>query len=135
MSIILFMDPVQPAQTINQQQVPPPQPLEQPRVVGKGINKTLLLAGLALAAVLLAGGLFVYATFLSPKTPSLNNAGLSNSYSQKPVQKEVQNNAATDTSDTQINKDLDNIDNSLINLDSGATAVDQGFSDQAVNLQ
>ena len=129
------MDPVQPAQTTSQQQVSPQQVPQQQNVVGKGINKTYLLAGLALVVVLLAGGLFAYTTFLSPKTATTNNAGLSNSYNQKPVQKEVQNNAATDTSDAQINKDLDNVDSSLTNLDSGTTAVDQGFNDQAVNLQ
>ncbi len=129
------MDPVQPVQTASQQQVPPQQVPQQQNVVNKGINKTLLLAGVVLVIVLLAGGLFAYTTFLSPEAATTNNVGLSNSYNQKPVQKEVQNNTATDTSDTQINKDLDNIDSSLTNLDSGTTAVDQGFNDQAVNLQ
>lgn len=131
------MDPVaqQPVQPAYQEQVPPPQAPQEQNVARKGLSKTYLLGGLVLVVVLLTGGLLAYVTFLSPKTATTNNASLSNSYTQKQTPKADQVNPATDTSDTQINKDLDNIDSSLTNLDSGSTAVDQGFNDQAVNLQ
>jgi len=123
--------------TVAQDQVAQQQVPQEQNVSNKGINKVYLLAGLVLVVLLLAGGVFAYTTFLSPKTTSPDNAGLNNYYNnnQKQVQKELQNSAITDTSDTQINKDLDTIDSNLNNLDSDTAAVDQGFNDQAVNLQ
>ena len=125
--------PVQPIQ----EQAPPPQVPQEQTVGKKGISKVYVLVGLVVIALLLTGGIFAYTIFLSPKSVSKNEPALNNSYNdtQKQVQKEVQNSAATDISDTQINKDLDAIDSNIDNLDSSTTAVDQGFNDQAVNLQ
>lgn len=122
--------------TVVQEQVSQPQIPQEQNVPNKRINKVYLLAGLVLVVFLLAGGVFAYTIFLSPKTTSPNNAGLNSYYNnQKQVQKKVENSTITDTSDAQIDKDLQSINESLSNMDANAAAVDQGFNDQAVNLQ
>lgn len=122
--------------TVAQEQVSQPQIPQEQNVPNKRINKVYLLAGLVLVVFLLAGGAFAYTTFLSPKTTSPNNAGLNSYYNnQKQVQKKVENSTITDTSDAQIDKDLQSINESLSNMDANAAAVDQGLNDQQINLQ
>lgn len=118
-----------------QEQVPPPQVPQEQEVPKKGINKIIFIAGgLIVIVLLVAGGSFAYLN-LSSQKPTQNTALNSYTNNQKQVQKEVENSAITDTSDTQISKDLETIDNILSSLDSGTAAVDQGFNDKAVNLQ
>jgi hypothetical protein len=63
------------------------------------------------------------------------NTGTSGNNNPGQIQQTVVNQATKDTSDTQINKDLQTIDSGINNTDADSTAVDQGLNDQETNLQ
>lgn len=87
-------------------------------------------------AVLGAMSVFGYSYFKGSK---LNNQEAIDSNipskNANSAKQEVINSTATDTSDAQIDKDLQSIDTGLSDIDTSTTAVDQGLNDQQTNLQ
>jgi predicted PurR-regulated permease PerM len=132
--------PVQPqvqAQPLVQPQTQAqPLPL-QPVPQNKGINKLLVVFAVLIFIAILSGGLFAYNSYKTSKTNLQQTANVYNPSKNinNPAKQAVVNNTINDTSDTQIDKDLQSVDQSLNNVDANSTAVDQGLSDQQTNLQ
>jgi hypothetical protein len=101
------------------------------------VNKILLVGAFVLVVVLLLGGLLVYGGSKATNTSVQKtvNTGTSGNNNPGQIQQTVVNQATKDTSDTQINKDLQTIDSGINNTDADSTAVDQGLNDQETNLQ
>jgi len=104
----------------------------------KNGSKMKIIIALVIVLVILGGlGFFGYSYFITSKvnlqgTTNVNNL---NKNTANQVKQDVVNSTVTDTSNAQIDKDLQSIDQGLNNTDANAAAVDQGFNDQQTNLQ
>jgi len=78
--------------------------------------------------VALVGGIFFYASRKTQKNATTNT--LSQTASPTPAPALPQG-----TSDSQLNQDSTQIDNSMNSLNSDTTTIDQGLNDQQTNLQ
>lgn len=135
MEMVNEQQPVQsPPQQI--QPVSPVQPV-QPAPQGKGINKLFIVIAVLIIIAVITGGVFAYNSYKTSKTNLQGAANVNNPNKNvnNPAKQGVVNSTITDTSDAQIDKDLQSIDQSLNNTDANAAAVDQGLNDQQINLQ
>lgn len=132
------MDVINEQQQPVQSQLQPVQPIQpvQPAPQNTGINKMFIVIAVLIIIAVITGGVFAYNAY---KTAKVNTQEAINSNSPNKninnAKQGVVNSTITDTSDTQIDKDLQSIDQSLNNTDANAAAVDQGLNDQQINLQ
>ncbi|OGH08202.1 MAG: hypothetical protein A2152_00580 [Candidatus Levybacteria bacterium RBG_16_35_6] len=102
-----------------------------PPVVGsteKKSNKPVIYAVIALVVILLIVGGYRY---LAGSKDKINNqiTNLNSTPTQAPSQ-----DLPTNNSNDELDSDVGVIDTQTTNLDSDLNAIDQGFNDQAVNL-
>jgi hypothetical protein len=83
-------------------------------------------------ALVVGGG---YAYYALNQRVLVNTAKNSLLNSPKPVVENAVVNPNSDTSNAQIDKDVQNVDNNLNTLDSTITQIDKGLNDQPDNLQ
>jgi len=108
-------------------QVEQPIGTTQPAPEVKSSSKKVLL-GVIAASILLFGVIIIYALSTQSTNTSKTNS-YKNYQSLSPTPSSV-----TSTTDTQLDKDTQNIDSNINSLDSDVNSVNQGLNDKPVDL-